>query len=436
MEPFPYYKVYMRREGSALRRGLPLKLEVDAALTELNTLSNGELNDLRRYTAPVKAVSEVAILAARILTSSLAPVPKIETWEEAVSVLGGLNLHEQCKIYKDKLQDRNMPKLDYEALEAWQDRGKPSREKMEGVTVRRLPVVLTSWLLALLKYGTHLKVYRDEPGSESALRLESLKERVKAAGVRCKEYDSKEELGELIREDWGEILDAEHPLYDRAHPQQGHKADVDSLSPSPGDNMGRRLLRRQGRDAFGVERAAHESFAETRRAGFVLTSGARDSVAALTAHAQDSVLAQGNDDVGPVGTEKKNNRVRDEPVLLLCGESGVGKTSVIANWVQETRKRHPNVPIISHYVGSSAHSTDLEAALTRITEELISARGDESISADHDGDGRGPARPGDSGSVLESLLKVSEAGPCILVIDGCDPNPNPNPNWRRGLASS
>ncbi len=58
-------------------------------------------------------------------------------------------------------------------------------------------------------------------------------------------------------------------------------------------------------------------------------------------------------------------------VLALVGERGSGKTSILANWLRDFQERYcGKVKVVSHFVGSSAHSTDVVALMKRCTEEL------------------------------------------------------------------
>ena len=65
---------------------------------------------------------------------------------------------------------------------------------------------------------------------------------------------------------------------------------------------------------------------------------------ALTRHAAPAIEAATVHSVRSIAASQKDND-HDEakvwPVLLLSGESGVGKTSIVANWVHRTRKANP-----------------------------------------------------------------------------------------------
>ena len=56
-------------------------------------------------------------------------------------------------------------------------------------------------------------------------------------------------------------------------------------------------------------------------------------------------------------------------VMLLTGDRGCGKTSVLANWVQEFSSRD-DLKVFAHYVGSSALSFDIMCFMRRCTVEM------------------------------------------------------------------
>ena len=56
----------------------------------------------------------------------------------------------------------------------------------------------------------------------------------------------------------------------------------------------------------------------------------------------------------------------DDAPLIIYGESGSGKTALLANWAQEYQQQHPNVLVIWHFCGSSADSTNPIELLRRI----------------------------------------------------------------------
>ncbi|MBM4286409.1 MAG: tetratricopeptide repeat protein, partial [Deltaproteobacteria bacterium] len=65
----------------------------------------------------------------------------------------------------------------------------------------------------------------------------------------------------------------------------------------------------------------------------------------------------------------------DKPLVLL-GESGVGKSALLANWVRRHRERHPEDLVFLHFLGSTPQSADYVALLHRLISELKARTGD------------------------------------------------------------
>ena len=55
----------------------------------------------------------------------------------------------------------------------------------------------------------------------------------------------------------------------------------------------------------------------------------------------------------------------DKPLVIL-GESGVGKSALLANWVRRYRQEHPQDLVFLHFIGSTPQSTDYVALLHRL----------------------------------------------------------------------
>jgi nephrocystin-3 len=100
----------------------------------------------------------------------------------------------------------------------------------------------------------------------------------------------------------------------------------------------------------------------------------------------------------------------DNPPLVLTGESGCGKTALLANWVDLWRNAHPHDLIIQHYIGSTPDSTSWERIVTRILGELKRAF---EIPDDL------PSSPDKLRGALDEWF-VKSAGPrrIVLVLDG------------------
>ena len=55
---------------------------------------------------------------------------------------------------------------------------------------------------------------------------------------------------------------------------------------------------------------------------------------------------------------------------MVTGESGVGKSALLANWALEYRAHHPQNLLIPHFIGTTPASTDWAAMVRRILEEF------------------------------------------------------------------
>jgi tetratricopeptide (TPR) repeat protein len=155
-------------------------------------------------------------------------------------------------------------------------------------------------------------------GSEAAGKLERLKQKIRAAHdeLVCElreNYVSPEQLGEWMLEDFTKLIDQLFPK---------------DQTPDPLDQ----------------EAARHEAYARSRRLAFV---GREDLLRRLNEHASSG----------------------SKP-LVLTGESGCGKSALLAEWAARWRKDHPDDLIIQHYIGSTPDSADWQGLVRRILGEL------------------------------------------------------------------
>ncbi len=103
-------------------------------------------------------------------------------------------------------------------------------------------------------------------------------------------------------------------------------------------------------DPLSRDARDHESFAETRRRTYI---GRREYFARLDAHAADN----------------------GEPLVLL-GESGSGKSALLANWIEHYRAEHSGDFIFQHYIGGTPDSTDHYRLMARFIAEIKLWSGD------------------------------------------------------------
>ncbi len=126
-------------------------------------------------------------------------------------------------------------------------------------------------------------------------------------------YPSPQQLAALVLEELKMAIDAQFP-----------KESI----PDP--------LTREARD--------HDAFAEVRRRTYI---GRPDYFDVLNRH----VVSDG----GP---------------LVLMGDSGSGKSALLANWLEQWHKAHPNDFIFQHYIGSTPDSAEHWRLISRLIAEI------------------------------------------------------------------
>jgi nephrocystin-3 len=168
-------------------------------------------------------------------------------------------------------------------------------------------------------YTTHLPKGRKPgdfaPESEMAkAKLSALKDRIRESGLPVREsYKNPKSFGQLVLDDLTRVIDDLYP--------EGSQPD------------------QLDRDA-----ADHEAFARSRARIYI-------------------------------GREKYFRRLDehtagDDQPLVVLGESGSGKSALLANWALKYRTEHPNDLLIIHFIGASPYSSDWAAMLRRIMGEF------------------------------------------------------------------
>ena len=215
--------------------------------------------------------------------------------------------------------------------------------------------------------------YEPEPDA-ARQKLSALKDRIYSSGYPVHYFpdsdspDATAVLGRLVLEDLWKAIDERYPI---------------EKVPTP--------LERQ--------RMEHDAFAEARTKVYV---GRREYLKRLDDH------VTGN-----------------SPPLVLLGESGSGKSALIANWAKEYRSKHPGEFMVVHFIGGTAYSADYVAILRRIMEEIReryespSEQLSPSLLA---GEGQGEGEiPTDPRKLIEAfplwLAKAAARGRFILVLD-------------------
>lgn len=164
--------------------------------------------------------------------------------------------------------------------------------------------------------------FRSEGAAERA-KLARLKERIRASGLPVRDCADPESVAAAIADDLWQAIDAEYP------------------AESVPDELER-------------DRRQHEAYAAERRRIYV---GQRETLAAILGH-----LRQAGDHAS-----EESARTR---AVLVTGDSGVGKSSLLANAAWAWRQSNPADAVIEHYVGSGHRSAHVDDLLQRLTGEL------------------------------------------------------------------
>ena len=164
--------------------------------------------------------------------------------------------------------------------------------------------------------------YRSE-GVDERAKLGRLKERIRSSEFPSVEYSTPEALADRITDDLWKLIDAEYP--------------EDEVP-----------------DELERERRSHEAYAHERKRLYV---GQDETVAALLARIEGA-----SDEKGEEGSRSRTT--------LVTGESGTGKSALIANVLASYRESHPTHVVIEHYIGSTSDASDPMKLMRRIAGEI------------------------------------------------------------------
>jgi nephrocystin-3 len=156
----------------------------------------------------------------------------------------------------------------------------------------------------------------DDPAARA--KLLELKDRIRTSGLSVPvrdNYADARKLGELVLEDLTAIIDEQFPADD---------------APDPLDR----------------EALEHEMFAESRRDVYIARQEYFDRL------------------------DEHGSGTADGPGLVITGESGSGKSALLANWAARYRDRHPNDLVLIHFIGATPYSTNWALMLRRVMGEL------------------------------------------------------------------
>jgi nephrocystin-3 len=193
-------------------------------------------------------------------------------------------------------------------------------------------------------------------------KLEALKDRIRQSGFPVAEdYPTPEALAERIKEDLWKLID---------------KAFPESEVP----------------DALAQERMRHDAFAASRLGLYI---GGNKYFEVL-----DAVIA--GESCQPI---------------LVCGSSGVGKSSLLANWAQKFTSAHPEAIVLTHFLGTSTDAAHAVSMAIRILREIARITGEEFVL---EGDPRKALRMLEPWLEKAGALAQEKGSLFVLVLDALD----------------
>ena len=199
-------------------------------------------------------------------------------------------------------------------------------------------------------------------GAAEKGRLEALKGRIRRSGFPVVEdYPDPEALAERVREDLWRLIDETYP--------------ADAVP-----------------DALTRERTMHEAYGATRQRLYL---GGEEYFKAL-----DQAM-----------------RAEKFSPLLITGQSGGGKSALLANWVTRWRAEHPETAVILHHLGCGADAAEPVRLATRLMQEIARLTGEE-FKPESDPEKQLEQLP--QWLALGSVWAEREGRYLLLVLDGLD----------------
>ena len=160
-------------------------------------------------------------------------------------------------------------------------------------------------------------------------KLTDLKRRVRDAPFPVVDYPSPDQFGKLVLERLWELIDVEYPI--EGVPNSAER-----------------------------ERRIHASFAAERTRFYLPNQASLDRVVKFL---DGGVFDRGS--ASPAGG-----------LLLISGDSGSGKSSLLANATVQLKRRDLKPTIVEHYCGAGANAADGSCLMRRLASELLHVMGD------------------------------------------------------------
>nr|XP_023394763.1 putative tetratricopeptide repeat protein 41 [Loxodonta africana] len=228
---------------------------------------------------------------------------------------------------------------------------------------------------------------------EEKLRIGKLKAKIISKGLPVRFYRDLQELGELVFKDWSVVIE-------KLYPSTIMIENIDYKHNF--ERSYQEEFTEKCEQVFVVSKESTRAFEVLER--FALKDVEFDPKSAASDSSLNSVLR-----INPLPTYKS--------ILLLSGERGCGKSTLIANWVNYFKKKHPSILLIPHFVGSSCDSSDIMSVIHYFITELQYKSYGTQLETD--------VLNEDPNILVFSLLvevfiACISSKPCILVLDGIE----------------
>uniref|UniRef100_A0A8C5K313 Tetratricopeptide repeat domain 41 n=1 Tax=Jaculus jaculus TaxID=51337 RepID=A0A8C5K313_JACJA len=203
---------------------------------------------------------------------------------------------------------------------------------------------------SLLKTLSEVEKVKPPSGSlvneEGKLKIGKLKAKIISKGLPVRFYKDLHELGELVFKDWLAVIEKLYPA----------TVMMDNIDYK-----------------HSFERLYHEDFTEKCKQVFVISKESSRTFEILERFVLKDVELNSNKATGGSSLDnilRINSLPTNKSILLLSGERGCGKSTLIASWVDYFKNKYPSTLVIPYFVGSTCESSDITSVLHYFVVEL------------------------------------------------------------------
>ncbi|KAK3101125.1 hypothetical protein FSP39_001142 [Pinctada imbricata] len=237
------------------------------------------------------------------------------------------------------------------------------------------------------------------PENEYAdLNIRDLKQRIVKKAMPVKYFQTLEELGRHVLKDWSAVIDTVYPPLEKPLTFYESEEYKDWVSNA--------MFADSLRQVFITSPELTSLMEE-------MTLFANSALNELDLEEEEKIIEK------PVLYHKsttKSVKAKYNSVMVLHGDRGSGKSTMISNWLQKYNKDNREVKVIHHYVGCSGRSKDVSVFLRKVIKELR-----QEFSEDPSNVGiTDQNQPWSFQEVCQAFIAALSLGPTLIVLDGVD----------------